>query len=452
MVPDTNGPATDGTRRRQFVKALGAGGAFLLAGCSGGNTANAGKNSKGNGSKTNKQGGSGGSATNLKFVHTSSFTPSAEDLVPKFNGSQSDVQVKATATPAESSSTHKYFLNQFISQSSDFDLGEMDVIWPAEFATHKWISPVKDSNGYTDKMLKTPVDAATIDGTLYGMPLFTDCNCLYYRKDILDKHDYKPPKTYQDLVDQTQDILKKEDSINNGYIWQGGTNEGGTIMWLNWLWGMGGTVNQGGKLKVNTDLGVKALQHEVDLVHKYKVSPQSVASGKTDENRQTFQQGHTLFMRNWTYAYDRMNEDGSPVKDKFGVAPMPKAKGHSDAKNSCLGGWNIFINKYSKNGDAAQKFANYMATKKAQAELATNFSLLPVRKDIYSKEYYDKAPQIKTFKEIAQQTSARPATSKYPTFSKIVYTEVNKALVKSKSPQKALDSAQKKIDKQVNNA
>ncbi|WP_440009505.1 ABC transporter substrate-binding protein [Halomicrococcus sp. SG-WS-1] len=426
--------------KRQLLKGMAAGGTALLAGCTGGG---------GGGGSGDQDGGK----TKIKYVYPGYFSADAKDLLPMFNEQAKNVQLNSQKTPAESSSTRKYYVNQFISQSSAFDVGNMDVVWPAEFVKNGWAAKVEDSNGLTDKMLKTPVDSVTIDGSMYGMPIHTDANALYYRTDLLKDAGYdEPPKTYMELVDMAKDIKQNSDEDLNGYIWQGGANEGLTIMWLNWLWGMGGGVRKNGKLKVNTQKGVDALSHAVDLIHEHNVTPESIPSSSTDQNRKTFQQGNTIFMRNWPYAYALMNEDGSAVKDKFDVAPMPKAEGNSNAKNSCLGGWNIFINKNSKNKGAAQQFANFMASMKAQKNMALEHSRLPVRKELYKDKYLEQAEHLKVFGKIVEQTSARPSTPKYSTFSKIVFTECNKALVQNKSPKKALDDAQSQIDSQVNNA
>jgi multiple sugar transport system substrate-binding protein len=283
------------------------------------------------------------------------------------------------------------------------------------------------------------------------MPVFTDANAFYYRSDKLEEYDHEVPTTYQEVVDVAQDVLDRDDEITNGYIWQGGANEGLTIMWLNWLWGMGGSVRVDGDLKVNTEKGVMALQHAVDLIHEHGVTPESIPASGTDGNRQTFQQGNTLFMRNWPYAVS-LFEDDTPVTGSFDVAQMPKAEGYPDANNSCLGGWSIFVNQYSQNKEAANRFATYMASKEAQETLALEQSRLPVREDLYTDEYFEQAPLLETFAEVLQQTSARPASPQYPTFSEILYTEANKALVQSKSPQQALDDAQSQIDSDVNDA
>ncbi|WP_276274019.1 ABC transporter substrate-binding protein [Haloarcula litorea] len=455
-----------GKRRRQFITTMAGGGIALLAGCGGdggsggdggdgggGDGGDGGSGDGGGGDGSDGSDGSGGSQT-LNYVYPGYFSNDAKSLVPMFEESHGSITVESQQTPSNASSTRQYYVNQFVSGASSFDVGNMDVIWPAEFAQNGWAAEVSDPEGHTENMLQTPIDSVTVDGTIYGMPIHTDANALYYRTDLLEEYGYsEPPTTYMELVNMAQDIKDQHDSDLNGYIWQGGANEGLTIMWLNWLWGMGGSVRDGnGNLVVNTDNGIAALQHAVDLIHEYEVTPESIPASSTDQNRQTFQQGNTIFMRNWPYAVALMNEDGSAVQDKFDVAPMPKAEGHPDAENSCLGGWNLFINANAESPDAAQEFASYMASMEAQETMALEHSRLPVRQELYADEYFEQAPHLETFATIVDQTSARPATPQYSTFSEIVYSNCNAALVQEKSPEQALNDAQEEIDSEVNNA
>lgn len=447
-------------RRRQILKGAAAGSTLLIAGCSDGGNGDGNDGNGGNGD----DGGDGGDGDNgggsvsgeITFVHISSFEPSAEDFKEAYEG-RTDATLNVQSTPAESSSSREYYVNQFAAQSAEFDVGMMDVVWPAEFVNAGWAAEVNDSDGLTDEMLSTPVETVSIDGSLYGMPMFTDANGLYYRTDLLEEAGYEePPSTYMELVNMAQDIKEQSDEDLNGYIWQGGTNEGLTIMWLNWLWGMGGSVQDGdGNLVVNSQEGVDALQHAVDLIYEYEVTPRSIPSSGTDGNRQTFQQGNTIFMRNWPYAYSLFQDD-TPVTDNFAVTTMPKAEGHEDANNSCIGGWSLFINNFSENVPAAQELANYVGTAEAQEQLAAERSRLPVRAELYEDGYWedsdnDKPAFLDRFSEILNQTSARPAIPNYSQWSNMVYTECNNALTEQKTPQEALDDAQDQIDSEINN-
>jgi len=434
-------------RRRRILQGIAASSSALIAGCGGGNG-----NGNGNGGN-----GNGDVSGSINFVHISSFEPSAQDFASEFN-SQSDATLNTQGTPAESSSTREYYVNQFVAESSDFDIGMMDVIWPAEFVQAEWAAEVDDSNNRMDEMLEAPVDAVSIDGSTYGMPMFTDANGFYYRTDWLDQLGYsEPPSTYSEVISVAQEALDQIDECQNGYIWQGGANEGLTIMWLNWLWGMGGSVRDGdGNLVVNTDMGIQALGHAVDLIYEHGVTPESIPSSGTDGNRQTFQQGGTMFMRNWPYAFSLFQDD-TPVTDSFAVTTMPKAEGNPDANNSCLGGWSLFINNFSQNKSAAQALADYIGTESAQEILAADHSRLPVRAELYEDSYWDDSDSDKPafldrFAEILRQTNTRPATAQYSQWSNIVYEECNRALSQQKSAEEALNDAQDQIDSEINEA
>jgi len=465
----------DPMRRRRILQGLAASGSLFIAGCGGGgdggdgdggddgDDGDGGDGGDGDGGDGDDgdggDGGDGGDSLSgtINFVHISSFKPSASEFKEAYD-SNFGATLEVQSTPAESSSTREYYVNQFAAQSSEFDVGMMDVVWPAEFVSAGWAAEVTDPNGHTDAMLSTPVEAATIDGTLYGMPMFTDANGFYYRTDLLEEAGYdEPPETYMEVVNMAQDIKDQVDEDLNGYIWQGGANEGLTIMWLNWLWGMGGSVHDGnGNLVVNTQEGIDALQHAVDLIHEHEVTPQSIPSSGTDGNRQTFQQGNTIFMRNWPYAYSLFQDD-TPVTDNFAVTTMPKAEGNPDANNSCLGGWSLFISAFSENKEAAQALANHVATPGAQEKLAAERSRLPVRTELYDDGYWtdsdnEKPAFLDRFAEILQQTSARPATPRYSQWSNIVYTQCNNALTQQKSPEEALNDAQEEIDSEINDA
>jgi ABC-type glycerol-3-phosphate transport system substrate-binding protein len=460
--------SVDDTRivRRRILQGIAVAGGTALAGCSGGGDgedggdgsdgSDGGDGSDGDDGSDGEDGDDGVSGT-INFVHISSFEPSAQDFAERFN-SESDATLETQGTPAESSSTREYYVNQFAAQSASFDVGMMDVIWPAEFVGAGWAAEVTDPDGHMDNMLSTPVEAVTIDGSTYGMPMFTDANGFYYRSDWLEELGYdEPPSTYMEVVNIAQEAKSQIDGCDNGYIWQGGTNEGLTIMWLNWLWGFGGSIrDDDGNLVVNSEAGISALQHAVDLIYEHEVTPESIPSSGTDGNRQTFQQGGTMFMRNWPYAY-ALFQDDTPVTDSFDVTTMPKAEGNPDANNSCLGGWSLFISAFSENEAAAQALANYVGTLDAQEILSANHGRLPVRQELYEDSYWedsdsDKPGNLDIFSEILQQTSARPATAQYSQFSNIVYTECNRALTQNKSPEAALNDAQSQIDSEINDA
>ena len=54
--------------------------------------------------------------------------------------------------------------------------------------------------GWTERVAAPAIEATTIDGTLYGMPLTTDLVGMYYNKTLLDQEGMTVPETLEDLV------------------------------------------------------------------------------------------------------------------------------------------------------------------------------------------------------------------------------------------------------------
>src|SRR3954453_1766232 len=57
----------------------------------------------------------------------------------------------------------------FQAKDAGYDVGTVDVVWPAEFAAKGWIIPLEGKYALpTDKLLAPPVKAATYNGKLYA--------------------------------------------------------------------------------------------------------------------------------------------------------------------------------------------------------------------------------------------------------------------------------------------
>lgn len=57
----------------------------------------------------------------------------------------------------------------------------------------------------------------------------------FYRKDLLEKYGFEPPKTWDDLINTATAIMKKEENMV-GYTWMGMEYEGLVCFFLLVLW------------------------------------------------------------------------------------------------------------------------------------------------------------------------------------------------------------------------
>jgi multiple sugar transport system substrate-binding protein len=150
-------------------------------------------------------------------------------------------------------------------------------------------------------------------------------------------------------------------------------------------------------------------------------------------------------MRNWPYAY-ALNQKAKNVKGKFAVAPFPTWEG--GGKAGILGGHNSVISVYSKNPGAALTMVDFIGSPEIQKMYAAQFSLAPVRNDVYDDAAVKKAlPFSDELKQAISQAKARPVSPVYPQISQAIYKNVNKALSGQMSAEDAMKQAQSDIEK-----
>ena len=95
-----------------------------------------------------------------------------------------------------------------------------------------WITPLEElmDAGFKRELSEydqTAIEINTIEGKLYGLPLYPDALMLYYRTDLLKKYGFNVPQTWAELEKQTLAIMDGEnDNSLSGYIWQARKIEG----------------------------------------------------------------------------------------------------------------------------------------------------------------------------------------------------------------------------------
>ena len=103
-------------------------------------------------------------------------------------------------TGGNTSELQAQYLNTVMTaKDPSLDVMILDVIRPAQYAAAGWTVPFNatlgDVNAAMGKYVKAYAEANTVEGKVVALPAFADAMFLYYRKDLLDKHGVKPPKT-----------------------------------------------------------------------------------------------------------------------------------------------------------------------------------------------------------------------------------------------------------------
>lgn len=321
--------------------------------------------------------------------------------------------VKLFTTPNSTTDILALFRQQFGAKSSEVDVILVDVVWPGVIKEH-----LLDLKPYTKGIEKIHFPAIvannTVDGKLLAMPWFTDAGLLYYRKDLLEKYHEKAPATWEEMTATAQKIQAGERQAGNkgmqGYVFQGKAYEGLSCDALEWIssYKGGSVIEANGKISINNAQAAKALDMAASWVGT--ISPKGVLSFGEEEARGVFQNGNSVFMRNWPYAWSLAQKDDSKVKDKVGVAALPK--GGVDGKSAAtLGGWQLAVSKYSKHPAEAVNLVLFLTSKDIQKRRAISASYNPTIPELYKDaDVLKAAPFFGSLADVFTSAVARPAT------------------------------------------
>jgi multiple sugar transport system substrate-binding protein len=251
------------------------------------------------------------------------------------------------------------------------------------------------------------------------MPWTVDGGLLYHRRDLLDQYGRQPPETWAELSEVALTIQSQE-GLPYGLVWQGEANETLTCNTLEFIWAYGGDLlDEDGAVIFDSPQTRAGLQHMTDLVTT-GISPLDVASYNEATALADFLRGDAVFMRNWAYAWDRLNSNDSPVAGQVGLAPLPA---------SCLGGQSLAISAHSHHPEQAFRFVAFLIDHPQQLQLARQGVHPPALEQVYrDPELLAEKPVFQDLQTTLSATRPRPQSPAYLALSEAIFSEVNKML------------------------
>jgi multiple sugar transport system substrate-binding protein len=370
-------------------------------------------------------------------------------LVNDFNRQNNGVHVTYNANaPDDTGQLLTIIKTMLLARSSAYDVFPMDIIWPPEFGANGWTVPLDSYWPTSDQAnyLPGPLAGCKYNGKLWAAPYRTDAGLIYYRTDIVST----APTTWADMTSMAKAAAPSKAKV--GYVWQGAQYEGLVCDFTEVLYGYGGSVldpNNPKSVTVNSPEGVAALTLMTSWVGT--ISPSAVTTYKEEDARSSWQNGDSVFMRNWPYAYALGNDPStSKIAGKFEVHNMLYG-GSNTTGHSSLGGWQYGINAFSKNPDAGWKFIQHQLAQPAQKTLAVKLSLTSTLKSIYADADVLKAnPFFAKLEPVFETAQPRPVTPFYPDVSNAIQVRIHNALTGQSSPSVALSGLESDLHAIVN--
>ena len=208
---------------------------------------------------------------------------------------------------------------------------------------------------------KGPVDSTTYEGKVVGVPLITEQEVLYYRKDLLKKSGFNaPPKTLDELKTMATKIQADNPGVA-GFVARTGKSAAVT-QFSSFLYSFGGSfMDDSGKATVNTPEAKQAYAFYGGLLKDQ--GPKNISTDMSwSEAMAIFTQGKAAFYTEANSLYKNATDPAkSKVAETVGFAPFPA--GPAGAKAYNVPSWALGINESSGNQDNAWKFIKWATSK-----------------------------------------------------------------------------------------
>lgn len=331
-------------------------------------------------------------------------------------------ETEVISTPVSSNEHLALYQQLLAGKTSNIDVLMVDIVWPSILANHL-LDLSKYTNGAEKEHFPSIVKNNTIQGKLVAMPWFTDAGVLYYRADLLKKYNKPVPKTWEEMTTTAEFIQDEERKSGNdkmwGYVFQGRSYEGLMCNAIEWVASSGGgeLIDTNGKVTVNNQNAKEAITLAASWVGT--ISPDGVLNYMEEDARGTFQNGDAVFQRNWPYVWSLANSDESPIKGKVGVSALPSGGAEYNGA-AALGGWNLAVNKYSKNPEIAADLVMFLTSYQEQKRRAIAGTFNPTIDKLYQdKEMLEAVPFFGDLYETFKNGQPRPSSQSGENYNRV---------------------------------
>lgn len=357
----------------------------------------------------------------------------------RFMAANPGVRVEIQRTPDDATQRHQLYVQWLNARVGRPDVLQLDVVWTAEFAAAGWILPLDRFRPSTGDYFPAALEADLWQGRLFALPWFMDVGMLYWRTDLVPR----APASLEELARFARAGMSE--TVPRGIVWQGARYEGLVTVFLEVLGAFGGEIlSRDGRVAVASPEGVRALEFLRRQIGG--IAPPEVLTWHEEEARFAFQNGTAVFLRNWPYAWPLLNEPGSKVAGRFGVAPMPASPG--GRPSAALGGAQLAINAHSRHPELAWRLIAFLTAPEQMLERARVAGQYPPRRSLWSDPRLAKAlgVPLRDVRKILESATPRPVTPVYNELSETLQIHLHRALSGQTSSEEALRQAAREME------
>ena len=273
--------------------------------------------------------------------------------IPQFEKSTG---IRVNVESLQESQLTQKLTTEFATKSSTVDVFMTRPLQEGKmFSKNGWYAPLTgyDFNDYP----KNIMNAASFGGKPYIVPLVTEWQVLYYRKDLLQQAGLKVPTTFEELEAAAQ----KLNSESVAGIASRGKGAAAVTQASSYIFNYGGQYLENGKAVFDSKPAIDALRYYGRLLGSY--GPKGVTSMSWENIMPLFQAGKVAMWTDASVFYGQVVDQSKtqiPVAN-FDIANFPA--GPKTNAPFIVSSWGISVASQSKKKDMAMKFLNWASSK-----------------------------------------------------------------------------------------
>ena len=346
-----------------------------------------------------------------------------DEQIARFEAANPGIVVEIAEIGKRADSSRQALEEALAGGDRPLDVLVLDDAWLPDFAAQGWLMPLGGYVGAEEVGLGAffpgAVDACQFEGEMWALPWIAEGGLLFYRSDLLTDYGLGVPATWPE-VQATALELRRQAGLPQGYVWQGAAYESLTCNTLEFLWAFGGQVlDEEGRVVFDSPENRAALQQMLDLVAS-GASPEDIAAYREGTALKSFAAGDSAMMRNWPYAWDRLQATGPAVQGGLGAVPLPA---------SCLLGRVLALSADSMVPEQSFRLLQFLVGEQQQLELARELGRPPALRQVYEDpQLLADRPFFGTLRPVLDRARPRPRSAAYAQISEAIYEEVNRML------------------------
>lgn len=202
------------------------------------------------------------------------------------------------------------------------------------------------------------LQAETVKGFITGIPIVTEQEIIYYRKDLFEKDGIKVPTTLEELEAAAKHFHNPSKGIYG--IVSRGQRSPAVTQFSSYLYSFGGTFDKDGKATLDTPEAIRAFTFYGDMLRKY--GPPGVLNMSWPQALAIFAQGKAAMYTDASVFYSNLlDPTKSQVGDKVGFAVFPA--GPAGARPYSIVSWGLSMSATSRYREAAWEFIKWATSK-----------------------------------------------------------------------------------------